>query len=79
MKITLNQNIVLKLSIDKKPIAYNDNKIEYVNNTTNAAYIVFDDHSDSPTGFGIKVAKTKKTYIIQRRVPEGKVIKAKKR
>ena len=46
-------------------------------NPNNQPYILFDDHRDSVTGFGVKVAKTKKTYIIQRRVLGGKVIKAK--
>lgn len=77
MKITLNQNIVLKLSINKKPYAYANGQIEYADNTNKTAYILFDDHRDSPTGFGVKIAKTKKTYIIQRRVSGGKVIKAK--
>lgn len=77
MKTTLNQNIVLKLTLDKKPCAIKDGKLEYTDNPSGEPYILFDDHRDAVTGFGVKVAKTKKTYIIQRRVPGGKVIKAK--
>lgn len=77
MKFTLNQNIVLRLTPDKKPHAIVDGKVEYIDNPKGADYILYDEHRDAPTGFGVKVAKTKKTYIIQRRVPGGKVIKVK--
>ena len=77
MKTTLNQNIVLKLTLGKKPYAIKNGKLEYIENLRGEPYILFDDHRDSVTGFGVKVAKTKKTFIVQRRVPGGKVIKAK--
>ena len=77
MKTTLNQNIVLKLTLDRKPYTFKDGKLEYIDNLRGEPYILFDDHRDAVTGFGVKVAKTKKTYIIQRRVSGGKVIKAK--
>lgn len=77
MKTTLNQNIILKLTLDRKPCAIKDGKLEYTDNPSGEPYILFDDHRDAATGFGVKVAKTKKTYIIQRRVPGGKVVKAK--
>ncbi len=77
MKFTLNQNIVLRLTLDKKPHAILDGKLQYIDNPQGTDYILYDDHRDAPTGFGVKVAKTKKTYIIQRRVPGGKVIKVK--
>lgn len=75
--MTLNQNIVLRLTLDKKPHTILDGKVEYIDNPKGADYILYDDHRDAPTGFGVKVAKTKKTYIFQRRVPGGKVIKVK--
>jgi integrase len=77
MKMTLNQNIVLRLTPDKKPHSILDGKVEYIENPKGADYILYDDHRDAPTGFGVKVAKTKKTYIVQRRVSGGKVIKIK--
>lgn len=77
MKTTLNQNIVLKLTLDRKPCAIKNGKLEYTDNLSAEPYILFDDHRDAVTGFGVKVAKTKKTYIIQRRIAGGKVIKAK--
>lgn len=77
MKMTLNQNIVLRLTLDKKPHTILDGKVEYIDNPKGSDYILYDDHRDAPTGFGVKVAKTKKTYIIQRRVSGGKVIKVK--
>lgn len=77
MKTTLNQNIVLRLVLDKKPYGAIGGKLEFTDNDSGQPYILFDDHRDAPTGFGVKVAKTKKTYIIQRRLPDGKVIKAK--
>lgn len=77
MKTTLNQNIVLRLVLDKKPCGATGGKLEFTDNDSGQPYILFDDHRDAPTGFGVKVAKTKKTYIIQRRLPDGKVIKAK--
>ncbi len=75
--MTLNQNIVLRLTPDKKPHSILDGKVEYIENPKGADYILYDDHRDAPTGFGVKVAKTKKTYIVQRRVSGGKVIKIK--
>lgn len=77
MKIALNQNIVLKLTLDKKPYAFTNGQLKYESNLNGVAYTIFDEHRDAPTGFGVKIAKTKKTYIIQRRVSGGKVIKAK--
>jgi hypothetical protein len=32
-----------------------------------APYLLTDNHRDSPVGFGVRVGKTKKTYMIQRR------------
>lgn len=77
MKIALNQNIVLKLTLCKKPYLFTNGQLEYESNLSELAYIIFDEHRDAPTGFGVKIAKTKKTYIVQRRVSGGKVIKAK--
>jgi hypothetical protein len=64
MKITLNQNIVVKLTLDKKPTALTNDQLVYESNPNGAAYTIFNEHRDAPTGFGVKIAKTKKTYII---------------
>lgn len=77
MKITLNQSLVLRLTLMEKPINHKNGKLVYESNEKLHPYILYDDHSNSPTGFGVKVSKTKKTYLIQRRVSSNKVIKAK--
>lgn len=76
MITTLNQNFVLKLTIEQKPIVNKSGHITYESNALLKPYIVFDNHRDAPTGFGIKVSKNKKTYLVQRRVGK-KVVKAK--
>ena len=61
MLTTLNQNFVLKLTIDQKPAIGKNGQTAYEPNTTHTPYIVFDNHHDAPRGFGIKVSKTKKS------------------
>ncbi|EDZ1187377.1 integrase, partial [Salmonella enterica] len=72
MKTTLNQAFIInKLSIDVKPELSSSGKVVFEANPDQKPYIVFDDHRDSPVGFGVKVSLTKKTYVIQRRVSSG--------
>ena len=73
MKTTLNQTFVLRLSINQKPEIV-DGKIVYRPND-GKPYYVFDNHQQAPIGFGVKVQKTKKVYIIQRKV-NGSLIKS---
>ncbi|MEI9721370.1 tyrosine-type recombinase/integrase [Enterobacter kobei] len=69
MKTTLNQAFIInKLSINVKPELSSSGKVVFEANPDQKPYIVFDDHRDSPVGFGVKVSLTKKTYVIQRRV-----------
>lgn len=69
LKTTLNQAFIInKLSIDVKPTLNHAGKVVFEANPDQKPYIVFDDHRDSPVGFGVKVSLTKKTYVIQRRV-----------
>ena len=69
LKTTLNQAFIInKLSIDVKPALNHAGKVVFEANPDQKPYIVFDDHRDSPVGFGVKVSLTKKTYVIQRRV-----------
>ncbi|HDK6579933.1 TPA: tyrosine-type recombinase/integrase [Klebsiella quasipneumoniae] len=72
MKTTLNQSFIInKLSISVKPALSDTGKVVFEPNPQQKPYIVFDDHRDSPVGFGVKVSLTKKTYVIQRRVSSG--------
>lgn len=54
-----------------KPALSDIGKVVFEPNPQQKPYIVFDDHRDSPVGFGVKVSLTKKTYVIQRRVSSG--------
>lgn len=54
-----------------KPALSDTGKVVFEPNPQQKPYIVFDDHRDSPVGFGVKVSLTKKTYVIQRRVSSG--------
>ena len=66
MKIKLNQEMVMRLTLEQKPVREKDGKIvEYVPNS--APYLLTDIHRDAPVGFCVKVGKTKKTYLVQRR------------
>jgi integrase len=76
VKTTLNQVLIASLKIDQKPTRFENGKVvETKHNPTKTPYIVFDEHRDSPIGFGVKVAG-KTTYIIQKKI-HGKVIKVK--
>lgn len=65
MKTPLNQNIVLGLTLDKKPYTILDGKLEYLDNPKGRAYILYDDHRDALKDFGVKVAKTKKLTLFK--------------
>ncbi|HBC5037533.1 TPA: integrase [Escherichia coli] len=72
MKTTLTQSFIInKLSVHVKPELNSSGKVVFEPNPQQKPYIVFDDHRDSPVGFGVKVSLTKKTYVIQRRVSSG--------
>ena len=75
MKVELNQNLVLKLAFSEKPTEITNGKISRTE-PNETAYIITDSHREAPIGFGVKVGKLKKTYIVQRRV-DGKLIKSK--
>lgn len=72
LKTTLTQSFIInKLSVHVKPELNSSGKVVFEPNPQQKPYIVFDDHRDSPVGFGVKVSLTKKTYVIQRRVSSG--------
>lgn len=75
-KIPLNDSLVSKLNITRKPVIGDGGKLSYIDNPEGKPYIVYDAAGDSPIGFGLKVGAQSKTYIIQRR-KDSKVIKAK--
>ena len=75
-KIPLNDTLVSKLNITRKPVIGDGGKLSYIDNPDNKPYIIYDAGGDSPIGFGVKVGAQSKTYIIQRR-KDSKVIKAK--
>ncbi|WP_459176462.1 tyrosine-type recombinase/integrase [Ewingella americana] len=69
MKTTLSQSFIInKLNVNVKPELSSSGKVVFEPNPQQKPYIVFDDHRDSPVGFGVKISVTKKTYLIQRRV-----------
>jgi hypothetical protein len=62
LKTTLSQSFILnKLSIGVKPTLNDAGKVVFEANPDQKPYIVFDDHRESPVGFGVKVSLTKKT------------------
>lgn len=76
MRMELSQTVVLhKLDIAHRPVE-DGGRIVYADNVARTPYIIFDSHRDAPIGFGVKVGRTKKTYVLQRRVG-GAVVKAK--
>ncbi|CRY10886.1 integrase family protein [Yersinia enterocolitica] len=69
LKTTLSQSFIInKLNVNVKPELSSSGKVVFEPNPQQKPYIVFDDHRDSPVGFGVKISVTKKTYLIQRRV-----------
>jgi len=68
MKTTLKQIPVLRLTLNEKPTSHNNRKLIFDRDSSLPPCIVFDDRWESPIGFGVKIIKTKKTYIIQKRV-----------
>lgn len=78
MKYLLRNDLVRKLTLDKMPVSINDEgKLVFIENTKLTPYILYDSHRDAPTGFAVKVAKTKSTYIVQLRVGKKNPIKFK--
>ena len=70
MKMVLTQKIVLQdLRIDQRPREDGKGGWTWEPNPQRTPYYVSDAHQKAPIGFAVKVGATKKTYIIQRRVP----------
>jgi hypothetical protein len=73
MKVPLNQDIVFRMSITSrsklKDKSEGKGKNAIVFEPFNGAeYIVYDSSQNSPRGFGVRVGKTSKRYIVQRKV-----------
>lgn len=71
MKIVLDKRVVSGLSHGQEPVIEGGDIVGY-KPCNKSHYIILDDHRDAPTGFGLRVSRTVKTYVIRRRV-NGKV------
>lgn len=77
MKATLTATLIAqRLTIETRPVYGPKGDLRFEPTTDRTPFLVFDSHRDAPTGFGVKISATKKTFIVQRRVG-AKVIKAK--
>jgi hypothetical protein len=77
MKVPLNQDVVLKMSLSRRPElkASASGKTSIVYGPFDGGeYITYDSSQNSPRGFGVRVGKTGKSYIVQRAI-NGKVTK----
>jgi site-specific recombinase XerD len=73
MRVPLNQDVVFKMSISKRPAvrasAKGNGKDAIVFEPFEGSeYIVYDSSQNSPRGFGVRVGKTSKRYIVQRKI-----------
>lgn len=76
VKLELSKDLVRKLTFDEKPVGKDAaGKVVFSKNTKNEAYFIFDTHRDAPIGFALKVASTKKVFVVQRKV-ENKTIRS---
>lgn len=69
MKVQLDKRVVAALTIDGKPVA--DAAGRVIGTTPNPGrkpFIVLDGHKDAPVGFGLRVNRTKKSFVLVRRV-----------
>lgn len=77
MKVPLNQDVVLKMSVSRRPqIKVNANGKDSIVYAafSGAEYITYDSSQNSPRGFGVRVGKSGKSFIVQRAI-NGKVTK----
>lgn len=69
MKAQLDKRVVSTLTIDQKPVADAAGRcIDTRPNPGGTPFIVLDAHKDAPVGFGVRVNRTKKSYVLVRRV-----------
>ncbi len=67
MKIPLTQDLIYRLNNEKSPKIGANKKIVFEPHS-GSEYIVYDAHQNSPRGFGVRVGKTSKRYIVQRKI-----------
>lgn len=72
MKLTLTQDLVFKMSLDKAPIF--GSKPQAFEPVDGPNYLVIDDHRESPPGFAARVGKRSTTYLVDK-VVAGKRMK----
>lgn len=69
MKVRLDKRVVTALTIDTKPIADATGRVVGASpNAGRKPFIVHDAHQDAPVGFGLRVSRTVKSYVLVRRV-----------
>lgn len=69
MKIELTMPLIKRLRIESKPVGLDgEGKLVFEPNPGAKDYIVYDASQEAPPGFGVRVAKAKKTFIIRRKV-----------
>ncbi|HEX7687622.1 MAG TPA: hypothetical protein VF453_07945 [Burkholderiaceae bacterium] len=72
MKLTLTQDLIYKMSLDKAPIL--GSKPQAFEAVEGPNYLVIDDHRESPPGFAARVGKLSTTYLVDK-VVAGKRMK----
>lgn len=65
MKILLDKRVVEALRFDQRPVVKDGKIIGSAPNKPARHFTVLDAHPSSPTGFGIRVLKSVKTYVLQ--------------
>lgn len=65
MKMILDKRLVAGLTFEAVPVVEGGKMTGTVPNTKNRHFVVFDAHHDAPTGFGLRVSQSVKTYILQ--------------
>lgn len=72
-QMILDKKIVAALRYDSPPVVDNGKIVEQGKNPNDRHYIVQDLHPQAPTGFGLRVNKTSKSYIL--RIRDGTKVK----
>lgn len=69
IKFELTMPLIKRLRIDSKPVGLDkEGKLVFAPNRDEKDYILYDSSQEAPPGFGVRVAKTKKTFVIRRKV-----------
>jgi integrase len=66
MKLTLNTDLVLKMTLDRFPVPDVPQRDWKPHSGPN--YLIYDSHRDAPTGFAIRVGKKASVYLVEKQV-----------